>query len=133
MRGRRDSQYSHDYRGAFQGTVINVFISSKPGKPTRFLFQVPEDQSEWDTPEYFFPTYENDNLLHYLEEVGTGSSAAGKGSVGNAAGNTAEVPVYAEEFEIGDSVLLDQQYRESICPPVNNKPKRGYQKRGGKK
>lgn len=90
---------------------------------------MPEDQSEWDQPEYFFPTYENDNLLHYLEEVGTGSSAAGK----SGPGNPPEVPVYAEEFEIGDSVLLDQKYRESICPPANNRAKRGNQKqRGGR-
>ena len=112
---------------------MNSFARANRENGHRLDFQVPEDQSEWDTPEYFFPTYENDNLLHYLEEVGTGSSAAGKGSAGNAAGNTAEVPVYAEEFEIGDSVLLDQQYRESICPPVSNKQNRGYQKRGGKK
>lgn len=33
---------------------------------SRHICQVP-DKSLWDQPEYFFPTYENDNLLYLLD------------------------------------------------------------------
>ena len=29
----------------------------------------PVDANEWDQPQYFFPTYENDNLLYCLEDT----------------------------------------------------------------
>ena len=30
--------------------------------------RVPDDRDEWDQPQYFFPTYENDNLLLFLDD-----------------------------------------------------------------
>ena len=32
--------------------------------------KLPEDRSEWDQSQYFFPTYENDTLLSCLQDAG---------------------------------------------------------------
>ena len=32
--------------------------------------KLPKDKSEWDQPQYFFPTFENDNLLSLLADEG---------------------------------------------------------------
>ncbi|XP_023344580.1 zinc finger protein 277 isoform X2 [Eurytemora carolleeae] len=55
---------------------------------------------DWNQPQFFFPTYENDNLLHCLEDDNEMSS----------------VPIVAEELktEISDSILQDELVRISL-------------------
>jgi len=59
--------------------------------------------TEWNQPQFFFPTYENDNLLHTLDEI---DEDAGGG----------EAPVLPEELgpHLSDSILQDEQVRRSL-------------------
>ena len=67
--------------------------------------KVPEDTSEWDQPDYYFPTFENDNLLHRLDDDVYESKE--------------EPPVQSEDLpkELEDSVLSQEELRNAICPP----------------
>eukprot|EP00095_Tigriopus_kingsejongensis_P009324 maker-scaffold486_size158769-snap-gene-0.29 protein:Tk09324 transcript:maker-scaffold486_size158769-snap-gene-0.29-mRNA-1 annotation:"zinc finger protein 277" len=69
-------------------------------------FKIPEQTDSWDQPEYFFPTYENDNLLHFLDDVDMFDKQAAH-----------SVPVYPEDVTVKDSILEAPEFRDSICPP----------------
>lgn len=71
-------------------------------------FKIPDDTEIWDQPEYFFPTYENDNFLHFLDDV----EMFDKGTEGDGK----SVTIYPEEIQIKDSILEAPEFRESICP-----------------
>lgn len=58
----------------------------------------PEDNSEWNQSQYLFPTYENDNLLCVLEDVTPQE----------------EVPVIAEDIDVKDSILFEEEFRNSL-------------------
>ncbi len=72
----------------------------------------PEDRSEWDRPDYLFPTYEDDGLLCRLDdeiyERPVGSPGSGDGGA----------PVEAEDPPVevagGESILRDEDFRKSI-------------------
>jgi len=70
----------------------------------------PSLQSDWDQPQYYFPTYENDNLLFGLEDPDT-------------EGNTDKVPtVLAEDISVEDSILAKEEVRRELVPQrVRNK------------
>ncbi|XP_052779243.1 zinc finger protein 277-like [Mya arenaria] len=59
------------------------------------------DTSEWDQPQYFFPTYENDNLLCQLEDD-------------EACGSHGNETVIAEDTPTLSSVLAEEGLRQEI-------------------
>lgn len=64
---------------------------------------------EWNQPQFYFPTYENDNLLHCLDE-----GDADKGSS----------PVVVPEqvvLDVSDSILQDETVRRSLIPRTSNR------------
>jgi len=73
----------------------------------------PGDSRAWDQPQYFFPTYENDNLLCGLEELsGVDTDDTGFCSEDSGGG----VPVLAEDFPITESILVQDELRRSLLP-----------------
>jgi hypothetical protein len=85
--------------------------------------KVPEDVGMWDHAEYFFPTYENDELLNRLDD--------------DLYGKDEKVPVEPEDSAVvpGDSVLNDRSLIEAIMPngTAHRGGGRGKGQRGGKK
>lgn len=76
--------------------------------------KLPVDKSEWDQSQFFFPTYENDNLLCFLEDA-----QVGEGDRQNAEPEDPEdagVPVYPEDVDVKlqDSILREQEFRNSL-------------------
>lgn len=63
-------------------------------KHTDHINKLPE-ASIWDQSQYFFPTYEDDNLLCHLDDDDEG-----------AAGDALGVMVYAEDIPVSDSTIL---------------------------
>jgi len=70
----------------------------------------PEDDSEWNQSQYLFPTYENDNLLCVLEDVGAGVVIGGGGQQHT----PEEALVIAEDIEIKESILFEEEFRNSL-------------------
>jgi len=73
----------------------------------------PGDVTVWDQPQYYFPTYENDNLLCGLEELMGGDTDdtgfCSEDSVGG-------VPVLSEDFPVKESILVQEDLRRSLLP-----------------
>ncbi|GFS26565.1 zinc finger protein 277 [Elysia marginata] len=67
-------------------------------KDTDHINKLPE-ASIWDQSQYFFPTYEDDNLLCHLEDDDD------EGAAGDALG----VMVYAEDIPVSDNTILRDQ------------------------
>ena len=68
--------------------------------------KIPKDSRDWDSPEYFFPTYENDNfLLNCLDDDVYEE-------------NGEKPPVEFEDLpkNLKESILIRDDVRESICP-----------------
>lgn len=65
----------------------------------------PEDNSEWDRPDFLFPTYEDDNLLCSLDD-----------EIYDKDNNANDNLVESEELEdlVKDSLLRDEKFRRSI-------------------
>jgi len=77
---------------------------------------IPITRSDWDQPQYYFPTYENDNLLFGLEDPD--ETVVG--------GN---VPtVLPEEINVGESILAREEVRRELVP---NRAKQRANCRGG--
>ncbi|GFO06362.1 Zinc finger protein 277 [Plakobranchus ocellatus] len=66
-------------------------------KDTDHINRLPE-ANIWDQAQYFFPTYEDDNLLCHLDDDDEG-----------AAGDALGVTVYAEDIPVSDSTILRDQ------------------------
>jgi hypothetical protein len=61
----------------------------------------PASPSDWDQPQYYFPTYENDNLLFGLEDPDAGE----------------EVEVTAEDVALPEgSILAQEEVRRGLAP-----------------
>ncbi len=69
----------------------------------------PEDKAEWDQPQYFFSTYENDTLLYSLEDDENSRSE----EVG--------VPVIAQDIGLKESILFEEDCRKALMPKANTK------------
>lgn len=69
----------------------------------------PLDSSEWDQPQYFFSTYENDHLLHNLEDDRRPSE------------DKESPPVIAEEVLVKDSILMQSEVRNELLPSKTNR------------
>ena len=67
--------------------------------------KIPEDASEWDQPQFFFPTYENDNMLHFLDDFYDSESS---------------VPVISEDLpkSVKESLLNEPEFLEQVCPSL---------------
>ena len=67
--------------------------------------KLPENSKDsWDQPTYFFPTYENDNLLCFLDDEVYDSEAV-------------KPPIEAEEIPVEtvqESILKEKEFRDSI-------------------
>jgi len=66
-------------------------------------------EKEWNQPQFYFPTYENDNLLHCLEEDDDGKGA-----------NPVIVPEQVG-LDVSDSILQDEGFRKSLMKRSNHK------------
>ncbi|XP_040570766.1 zinc finger protein 277 [Lepeophtheirus salmonis] len=73
-------------------------------------FKLPDDKDEWDQSQYFFPTYENDNFLSCLEE--NEESTEGNGEI---------PPVIGEDCPVKESILSEEDFRESLLPKSRRK------------
>jgi hypothetical protein len=73
---------------------------------------------DWDQPQFYFPTYENDNLLCVLEEEGDEED---QGFCSDGSGAAAP-PVLPEEVAAGlqQSVLMEAALRNSLLPTKRN-------------
>lgn len=80
--------------------------------------KTPEEREEWDQPQYFFPTYENDNFLFCLEDdddddqQDEGLPRSMKNNKGDE-----EPPVIPEEIPVEkDSILFKDEFRRELMP-----------------
>ena len=73
---------------------------------------------DWDQPQFYFPTYENDNLLCVLEEE---EEEEDQGFCSDGSGAAAP-PVLPEEVAAGlqQSVLMEAALRNSLLPTKRN-------------
>ncbi|XP_063401923.1 zinc finger protein 277-like isoform X2 [Mytilus trossulus] len=69
------------------------------------------DLLTWDQPQYFFPTYENDNLLCQLEDDDNDQQMNQDGSTTSCHGN---VTVIAEDNPVENTILTDEKLRREI-------------------
>merc|ERR1719203_1964301 len=60
----------------------------------------PGSASDWDQPQYYFPTYENDNLLFGLEDP--------------EAGEVIEVTPEEVKNDLGESILAKEEVRKEL-------------------
>ncbi|KAL3852351.1 hypothetical protein ACJMK2_016006 [Sinanodonta woodiana] len=67
------------------------------------------EQAIWDQPQYFFPTYENDNLLCQLDFEDDNSPEDE-----NSIQRNPEVPVLAEVRAIPETILSEERLRKEI-------------------
>ena len=74
----------------------------------------PGSTGDWDQPQYYFPTYENDNLLCALEEAVPDRESEDPGSF---------PPVMPEDIPqpVASSILQDDEIRRSLIPAGRNK------------
>merc|ERR1719419_2047785 len=79
----------------------------------------PTDLTDWDQPQYYFPTYENDNLLFGLEDEDKDTEDSGFTSDSSAS----FPPVLPEDFPqpVQASILQDDEVRRSLIPFRRNK------------
>jgi len=84
---------------------------------------VPGPSSDWDQPQYYFPTYENDNLLCGLEEDEDGERQSEDSSYLSDSGSSAFPPVQAEDLPapVMTSILQDHAVRRSLIPSSRSK------------
>lgn len=68
------------------------------------------DISTWDQPQYFFPTYENDNLLCHIEDDDSDQQIKADGTVCS----HSNVTVIAEDIPVEETILLDENLRKEI-------------------
>lgn len=76
-----------------------------------------DDVTEWDQPQYFFSTYENDHLLHSLEDERRPSE------------DKEAPPVIAEEVSVTDSILMQNEVRNELLPKRSHPRLQGQQKK----
>lgn len=75
----------------------------------------PGPVSQWDQPEYYFPTYENDYLLYALEDLNDchveteDTGICSLDSMG-------AIPVLPEDFPVKESILAQEDLRRSLLP-----------------
>jgi len=73
----------------------------------------PEARDEWDTSQFYFPTYENDNFLCLIEDEEDSKS------------DELEAPVLPQELSEGfeEAILFKEEYRKQIQPKHQKKKK----------
>ena len=78
----------------------------------------PGSPTDWDQPQYYFPTYENDNLLCGLEDRDSEDIESLQDSP-----TIPFPPVQAEDFPqpVESSILQDDEVRRSLIPVRRNK------------
>ena len=81
----------------------------------------PGSAGDWDQPQYYFPTYENDNLLCGLEEAGPDRESEDTGFYSDSSGSFP--PVMPEDIPkpVASSILQDDEIRRSLIPAGRNK------------
>ena len=86
---------------------------------------VPGPGSDWDQPQFYFPTYENDNLLCGLEEAAADSEDTGFYS--DSSGSFP--PVMPEDIPqpLASSILQDDEVRRSLIPRTRSNKSRTRQ------
>jgi len=83
---------------------------------------VPQNVADWDQPQFYFPTYENDNLLCGLEDDDRESEDTGFQS-DTSAGSGIFPPVQPEDIpdQVKKSILKDDEVRKSLIPRRRSK------------
>merc|ERR1712029_148289 len=83
---------------------------------------VPQHVTDWDQPQYYFPTYENDNLLCGLEDDDRESEDTGFQS-DTSAGSGIFPPVQPEDIpdQVKRSILQNDEVRKSLIPRRRSK------------
>ena len=81
----------------------------------------PGSSADWDQPQYYFPTYENDNLLCGLEEAEADKESEEMGFSSDS--SSSFPPVMPEDFPqpVASSILQDDEVRRSLIPVRRNK------------
>ncbi|KAJ8302312.1 hypothetical protein KUTeg_021299 [Tegillarca granosa] len=69
------------------------------------------DTAVWDQPQYFFPTYENDNLLCQLEDNSDTDEQFQDSDLSGCHGN---ISVIAEDNPVTESILAEESIRKEI-------------------
>jgi len=78
----------------------------------------PSSSTDWDQPQYYFPTYENDNLLCGLEDLNKDGSSIDTDDTGFCSEDSqGGVTIVPEEFPVGESILAQEEFRRSLLPP----------------
>lgn len=72
------------------------------------------DVSAWDQPQYFFPTYENDNLLCQIEDDDDDDNDQQIIQDGSTVSCHGNVTVIAEDNPVEDTILTDERLRREI-------------------
>ena len=81
----------------------------------------PGSSADWDQPQYYFPTYENDNLLCGLEEAEADRESEDTGFYSDS--SSSFPPVMPEDIPppVESSILQDDEIRRSLIPARRNK------------
>ena len=85
----------------------------------------PGNASDWDQPQYYFPTYENDNLLFGLEDPDIDDRDS-EDSTGFCSDNSlGHPPVLPEDIPspVRESILQQEEVRRSLVPSKRTKSK----------
>lgn len=84
---------------------------------TESCHYVPTSSSDWDQPQYYFPTYENDNLLCGLETELEDRDSEDTGIYSDSSSGVFP-PVLPEDIPapVIDSILQQEEVRRSLVP-----------------
>ena len=79
----------------------------------------PEEREEWDTPQFYFPTYENDNFLCLIEDEE------------NSKADEEEAPVLPQELSesVEEALLFKEEYRKQAIDRNRKLSQSRYQKK----
>ncbi|CAH1783503.1 unnamed protein product, partial [Owenia fusiformis] len=83
----------------------------------RCHFSQPTDSSVWDQPQYFFPTYEDDNLLYALQDD---DAASNNGNLAAIDISNDEIIAESAKTNIKDSVLCERTILQDLREDGNS-------------